>query len=341
MKTALSKVYIALVLAVCLSLSLGMLLVGPAQPAGNERLAPAPALRGADGRLNAGFLSDCADYLGDRFAFRQELVSVWSALHAALGSSTQEQVIQGREGWLYYAPTLPDVCGQSLSDGELEAIAQHLAQIQAEAESRGAVFLFTVAPDKASLYPEALPAAYPRLHEQGTLERLRPYLQAAGVHYVDLFDLPMPYYRTDSHWTARGAAMAADRLLAELGRESAYAAGPFREEGPRSGDLYVMLYPAGPGSEPGIAYDGTLRFEHLSEPRGGDAIRFETAGEGQGRLWCWRDSFGVALYPYLADAFEEAVFTRSRDYSLPAGEDCDVAILEIVERELPSLIPED
>ncbi|MBR5095191.1 MAG: hypothetical protein IK095_08855 [Oscillospiraceae bacterium] len=339
MESRLSKLYIGLCLALCLSLSLGIFVLGPAQAAGNERLAPAPALRSADGSLNAAFLNDCADFLGDRFALRQELVTLWARLNASLlGSSVEEQVILGREGWLYYAPTLPDHCGEALSDEELESVARHLAQIQAEAESRGAVFLFTVAPNKASLWPEQMPDRFPARHEEGTLRRLLPYLERYGVRYVDLFDLPMPYYRTDSHWTAEGAAMAADRLLAALGRESRYAAGPFvLSEEPRKGDLYEMLYPAGAGAEPAVLFGGTLRFTHLNEPRGGDAITIRTAGEGVGSLYCWRDSFGVALYPYLADAFESAVFSRSSDYTLPEG-DYDTAILEIVERDIPRLI---
>jgi hypothetical protein len=77
----------------------------------------------------------------------------------------------------------------------------------------------------------------------------------------------------------------------------------------------------------------------LNDPKGGDAITIRTEGPGAGRLYCWRDSFGVALYPYLAEAFAEAVFTRSADYVLPEG-DYEVFILEIAERNLPSLLGE-
>ena len=58
---------------------------------------------------------------------------------------------------------------------------------------------------------------------------------------------------------------------------------------------------------------------------------------GEGSLFCWRDSFGIALYPYLAEAYAEAVFSRSTDYRLPEG-DWDTLVLEIVERNLPNLL---
>ena len=337
MKKIWSYLYIFAALLLLLTPSLGLALFGASGEAANEHLSPPPSLRTREGGINPRVLNESADYLADHFALRQELVTLWGALNATLGSSAQEQVILGREGWLYYAPTLPDYTGQALSDGELEAIARRLAELQTEAESRGAVFLFTVAPNKNSLYPAHMPAAYPSRHGEGNLERLLPWLEAYGVRYVDLFALNLPYYRTDSHWTAEGAARAADALLAALGRESAYAAAPFTEGAPRRGDLYEMLYPAREGAEPEILYGGALRFTHLNDPKDGSAITIRTQGGESGRLYCWRDSFGIALYPYLADAFAEVVFSRSTDYVLPEGS-YDAVILEIAERNLPNLL---
>ena len=336
-----SKLYIALALLLLLSPLLGMWLMQPAGAGANQILASPPQLRQRDGSWNLQVLNDSADYLADHFGLRQELVGLWSGLNAKLlASSAEDQVILGKDGWLYYAPTLPDYTGQSLSDAQLEAIALRLGQIQAEVESRGAVFLFTVAPNKNSLHPEAMPNAYPRRHEESSIVRLQPYLERCGVHYVDLFSLPMPYCRTDTHWTAEGAAMAADRLLSALDRQSSYAAGPFRDgQADAPGDLYEMLFPAGSFREDTRLYAGAIRFEHLNRPNGGNAITIRTAGEGEGSLFCWRDSFGIALYPYLADAFESACFSRSTEYSLPEGS-YDAVILELVERNLPQLLPD-
>ena len=341
MKQFCSKLYIALALLLCLIPSLGLLVFGESGAAAKQRLAPPPSLRDLEGNWNPSVLNDSADWLADHFALRQQLVSLWGRLNAELlASSPEEQVIRGRGDWLYYAPTLPDYCGLSLSDEELSAAAARLAAIQAEAESRGARFLLAVAPNKNSLHPEAMPAAYPENHAAGNWERLRPLLDAEGVAYVDLFALPLPYCRTDTHWTAEGAAMAADAVLAALGRESAYAAGPFQSAAEAvPGDLYEMLYPGRPAGETPPVYAGLLCFEHLNQPKGGNAITIRTEGGRSGSLYCWRDSFGIALYPYLADAFAQACFSRSTSFRLPDG-DFDVVILEIAERNIPSLVPE-
>ncbi len=340
MKRFCSILYIALALLLCLTPSLGILAFGESGAAANQRLAPRPSLRERDGSVNAQVLSDSADWLADHFAFRQELVGLWSGLNVKLlASSPEEQVIPGREGWLFFSPTLDDYTGRALSEDELAAVAERLAALQAEAESRGSRFLLAVAPNKNSLYPQYMPAAYPENHDAGNWARLRPLLDEAGVLYVDLFALELPYYRTDTHWTAAGAAMAADAILTAMGRESAYAAGPFAEGELRPGDLYEMLWPTGAGAEREILYQPGLRYSLENDPNGGNAITIRTAGAGEGSLYCWRDSFGIALYPYLADAFAQACFSRKTDFALPQ-EDYEVFVLEIVERSIPSLIPE-
>ena len=138
--------------------------------------------------------------------------------------------------------------------------------------------------------------------------------------------------------------MAADALLAALGRESSFAAGPFAEDGLHIGDLYQMLYPVGKGREAELVYSPGHVHETASDPRCGNAITIRTSSsDGKGSLYCRRDSFGIALYPYLADAFETAEFSRSADYSPEAfsGVEADAVILEIVERNIPLLLPDE
>ena len=108
MKKTWSYLYIFAALLLLLTPSLGMALFGASGEAANEHLSPPPSLRTREGGFNPQVLNESADYLADHFALRQEMVTLWGALNATLGSSAQEQVILGREGWLYYAPTLAD-----------------------------------------------------------------------------------------------------------------------------------------------------------------------------------------------------------------------------------------
>ena len=348
-KLRLSVFFIGIFFLLCLIPSLGMLVSGPSPLLANELAPRTPALLTREGALNPDALSDATDYIGRRFALRPYLVSARSFLwERLLRSSAEEQVTLGTGGELYYSSTLDDYCGAGLDDAALRRIAAHLAAVRAQVERDGGDFLFVVAPNKNSVLPQRMPARFPADREQANYTRLLPMLKEAGVRTVDLTELlsqrPDLYYRSDSHWTAEGAALAADALLSCLGRESSFGAGPFRAEGTHIGDLYQMLYPVGQGREPELVYAPGFSHETESDPRGGNAVTIRTGSPaGTGSLYCRRDSFGIALYPYLAEAFETAEFSRSADYSVGAfaGLDADTVILEIVERNLPLLLPDE
>lgn len=339
-------VWIVLFLAFCLVPSLGMTVAGETKPSANEILASGPRLVMKDGKWNTAFLNDVSDYLADRFAFRKPLVNAWAELNAKLfRSSVEEQVVLGGDGWLYYASTLDDYMGRSMSDEDLELAASYLAALQQEAESRGVRFYFTIAPNKNSLYGERMPSFIPENHAASNAERLKPCLERYGVNYIDLFEVfagegDCLYYRTDSHWTDRGAALAADTILAAMGKDAPYFSGSFCAGEPHRGDLYEMLYPTGTDQESSELYAPGFSYTLSGDPNKGNAMKIRSeCPEKSGRLLCWRDSFGISLYPYLADSFENALFLRSASYDLGEIEKsgADTVLIELVERNLGQL----
>ncbi len=78
--------------------------------------------------------------------------------------------------------------------------------MQDYARAAARAILFTIAPNKSSLYPEHMPARYLTEDADGNYERVLPYLEQEGVNYADLFSVfrahaNVLYYKTDSHWT--------------------------------------------------------------------------------------------------------------------------------------------
>ncbi len=338
MKRTISLVFAALFLALCVVPAAGLLYGGGAEPAANEVPVPAPSLRTRSGGLNTDVLPDLADYVDARFWLRQECVTGWAKLNAGLlRSSAADDVLLGSDGWLYYAPTLADYTGSDpMSDRELWCAARTLYLLNENVRSRGGSFLFTVAPNKNSLYDGNMPSVT-RLRVSSNSERLCAMLGAMDVPFADLFaafrERPETlYFKTDSHWNGAGAALAADVMLEALGRESAAFAGPFSETEHR-GDLYEMLYPAGRETEPDVT--PAAGFSFTASTSNADSITITTAcGGGSGSLMMYRDSFGRNLYPYLAEAFAEARFSRKNDYDPTAMEDGGTMIVELVERNL-------
>ena len=110
----------------------GMLIFGPAGAAANEILAFPPSCTEEDGSFNKAVLNDASDYLADHFFLRQELITVDAKLEAGLlGESATDDVVLGKDGWLYYATTLDDYRGQNLmTERELWAAARTLRLMQ-------------------------------------------------------------------------------------------------------------------------------------------------------------------------------------------------------------------
>ena len=345
-----AKIFTALFLLLCLIPGAGLLIFGPSEARANEAAPRRPELIDANGALNAGVLDDTEDYVNEAFSLRQELITLWAHVEALFGESAEDGVILGSDGWLYYADELADYTGtEPMTERQVFAAARNLALMREYAEGQGADFVFTIAPNKSSLYPEHMPA-YPRSGERTDAERLAAELEAQGVNYVNLFELfaaedATLYFAHDSHWTSRGAALAADALNAELGVESGYADGYEFESRAHTGDLFEMLYPAGRDTETDDAPVG-LAFTQGEGVRP-DSITIDTEGAGEGRLLMFRDSFGELLYPFMAEGFAEARFSRQAAYDLSPAEElsADCVVIEIVERNLswlyeqPALLP--
>ena len=345
-----AKIFTALFLLLCLIPGAGLLIFGPSEARANEAAPRRPELIDANGALNAGVLDDTEDYVNEAFSLRQELITLWAHVEALFGESAEDGVILGSDGWLYYADELADYTGtEPMTERQVFAAARNLALISEYAEGQGADFVFTIAPNKSSLYPEHMPAC-PRSGERTDAERLAAELEAQDVNYVNLFELfaaedATLYFAHDSHWTSRGAALAADALNAALGVDSRFADGYEFESRAHTGDLFEMLYPAGRDTETDDAPAG-LAFTQGEGVRP-DSITIDTEGAGEGRLLMFRDSFGELLYPFMAEGFAEARFSRQAAYDLTLAEElsADCVVIEIVERNLswlyeqPALLP--
>ncbi len=287
-----------------------------------------------------------------------ELVTADGFIRRALhGSSSDGQVIAGRSGWLYYGDTLDEYLGEEvLTDRELFNIAHSMALAQEYVRKQGAVFLYVPVPNKNTLYGEFMPYYYRMSRgyldddrEPGNLERLYTALAREGVAYVNLYDFfenqdGIFYHRTDSHWNNQGAAYAAEQIQNALGyKYVSYAEEPYEIRADMTGDLMRMFLPSLSGQEQQIYYKRAHTFSYTKEPDSTFDPKIETVNTnisvkiGGKKLVMYRDSFGNALLPFLADKYAHAYFSRSVPY--PIGTDlekyqADTLIIERAERFL-------
>lgn len=334
--------FVAVFFVASLVLSLGVLIAGPSQAGANERLSKAPALFTDSGGRNFNYLSDAAGWMNDHFFLRQELITLDNLITGKmLHTSGTDNVILGSDNWLYYASTLDNYTGQNtMTDREIFSAATNLELIKNYCREQGREFLFVIAPNKNSLYGENMPntgVSNPRQDANNLYDEL----SYRHINYVDFFALfdgqaEKLYFAHDSHWNSKGAALGADAINNGFGRTSHYAEDSFAETVPYQGDLYEMLYPSLNDPERDVVYGGKLNVTYTSSATKPDSIVLKTEGAGEGSLLAYRDSYGNLLYPYLADSFASAYFSRAVRYDLT--QPGDFVLIELVERNLRYLI---
>ena len=334
----------------------------------NRAKAPPPHVMGGRFGIRREFLGEFDRYFGDNFGFRDSLIRLHaSLLYSVLRTSPTENVILGKEGWLYYnspgdGSSIKDYCGlATIGAQDLRVIESNLTALASYLRARGVLFALVVGPSKHTIYPEHLPDAIRSLAGETRLDQLARLLAghpeiifvdprrvlAAGKGWAQL------YFKTDTHWNGAGAFLAYRELMRSLERAGAAVTVPrekdFRLEQKPPGvrDLGGMLGVQSPEKE------GDLSLERLSASRynlvgipvapGGNparaAVTCETDAPDRPRLLMLHDSFGEHLKPLLCPDFSRSLFRWSFSVAAAAidAERPAILVLEITERYLNQL----
>ncbi|MBQ8304789.1 MAG: hypothetical protein IJX90_01015 [Blautia sp.] len=341
-------VYVILFLSFCLFPLAGLPFSTAQGSSENRELASFPSVRTEGGAANLQFLSEAGDYFQEHFAFRDQLVTLHARVMDLFGTSADDGVIRGRDGWLYYMDSLKDYQGTSaLSDRELYNIAHSFRMAQDYLASRQIRFLYVPVPNKNTLYGENMPYYYDyKVSQEHNLLRLYPFLDAENVAWLDLYSLlkEQPgtlYHVKDSHWTSEGAALAADAIMDALGKEhDAFTDETFTVRQDYEGDLETMLHPWHPDPDSEVYYDRAFTYQYVEEIDSTFDPKINTVNEQKtGDLIMYRDSFGNALVPFIAEEYRNAYFSRTVPYPLTDLDKypADTVIMERVERFLPDM----
>jgi hypothetical protein len=191
-------------------------------------------------------------------------------------------------------------------------------------ESQGSEFLFTIAPNKNSLYGEDMPYYDQKIvSTERNQTLLEPILEEQNVSYVDLFSLfeaedEILYLKRDSHWNQKGAVLAYNALLDGLNLEhETYETVRAVRTKTEYGDLNKMLYPKSAEPEWNYTYEKEQEYQYVTDTESVEEAWIETENNnGSGSLLMFRDSFGNTLLPLMADVFENGYFSKSTPYAI-------------------------
>ncbi len=318
----------------------------------------------SDGKLNEQFSDQFESWVSDHLPLRAQLLTAANTIRGELLHSKSSNVIDGKDGWLFFASEADDYMGtNALTDEQLRAMAVTLRLIQERTEQGGGRFSFVPVPNKSSVYPEYMPTRY-RQEEESNLTRLQAILPDYGVNFTDLLSVLTThwdegvYHRRDSHWNYRGALYGADAILTSLGRE--HTTDPdaaYTVEKTWRGDLDKLLLPAGGVLDEQIVYEVTHANYRFTYPQGvrdpeeqlaifmsdreerDELFSTQNKERSDGsRLLMARDSFARALLPWMIDSYETATFRRMDRPDLSSLTDGTDVVYEIAERSLSRVI---
>ncbi|MCC8436452.1 hypothetical protein HP567_018060 [Brevibacillus sp. M2.1A] len=294
--------------------------------------------------LAGKFTSDYETYITDQFAFRDVWIGLKTDADRVMGKKDSNDVYLSKDGYLIQHFSSP-------LDTEVNDRVQAIQSIhQTTPDLRKYIMLV---PTAAALLRDKLPAYAPMGDEHAALNRVRQLLPP-DIRFVDVFPALYAgredniFYKTDHHWTSKGAYDAYRVLCKQMGivpkdeaafiiRQvtdafygSLYSKSGFRHLQPDRIDLYLPKEASKKKVEyvdEGRTEDSLYQMDNLSKKdkyavflNGNHAlVRITTDHPDGKKLLIVKDSYANSLIPFLAEHFAEIDVVDLRYYEESVG----------------------
>lgn len=321
------------------------------------------------------FPVDFTKYFDDNFGMRDKLIKLHSYIKAFFfGITPTSRAILGKQGWLFLGDgnIIADYRhAHPFTEAELEHWRDTLVAKRDWLAARGIKYLFMVAPDKQTIYPEYMPDRFNRIRPDSCLDQLVAYLkQHSDIEILDVRPALLAekavvrdYHKTDTHWNERGAFVVYQQIMQRLAKDfldiPVKTLADFNpvEETVEGQDLAIMMglrnvmheqvLRLEPKTEPcarPVDYKLSPDFSWPAYPPGHEAYARQ-CDKAKLKAVFFQDSFGTSLAPFVSEAFKSTVFIwdyPNYEVMNAAVQQVhpDVVIEERVERHVKSM-PQD
>ncbi|MFZ5973851.1 MAG: DHHW family protein [Bacillota bacterium] len=305
----------------------------------NEKrvLQPEPQLN-SKALFSGAFGKDFEKYLSDHFAGRDFFVGLNSYYDLGIGRNGVKGVYAGKDGYLIETPV----------EDNRENLSKNIAAIARFSEKVGIKPGFMLVPSTGYIYGEKLPAVHNEYKDGQIIDSAESAL-GKNVQPIDLVrpfkenkDRIQLFYKTDHHWTSRGAYVAYRAYCAEKGLKpvpldrfevqseggfygTTYSRSALWLSSPDTIDLFLdKTKPSFKVEIPETktTSDSLFFMSHLKEPdkypvfldgnHGFEKITNENVKGG--KLLLIKDSFAHAIVPFLAENYHEIYMVDLRYY---------------------------
>lgn len=163
-------------------------------------------------------------YLNDKTGGRPYLVRINNQMEWWLFKATNvESVVVGKENYLYEKSYIDAYYGSDfVGDAHVQEKMRKLKQVKDSLESRGVKLIVTIAPGKASFFPEYFPDHYKQKQQRTNYQAYVEAFAQSDVPFIDFrgwFDsmkstskYPL-FPKGGIHWSSYGEVLAADSLI--------------------------------------------------------------------------------------------------------------------------------
>ncbi|MDR0286832.1 MAG: hypothetical protein LBI03_03865 [Clostridiales bacterium] len=358
MKNKFKLIYIIVFFIICAIPTVFMFVIRNPVNYEKRTLASMPVLIDKNG-LNTGFPSGFDSWYSDHFAFKAQLNTGYGSLfYYLLNESPNSKVIAGRQDWLFFNETIDDYTGKNLlTPRQIECVARTVELENNYLKSLGIPYVFTIAPNKNTLYGEFMPSRYFRTKEPSNLDILADRLKNSDVTYVDLKNLFLDlknavgtdyyYHKRDTHWNNLGALMAYRKIMSTVAEKvpdfvyDNYDDAKYTLEKTWTGDLDEMLLPALNIKD--FQYNFNLQKLYTTDKpmSGPEDISIITKNPLKtNSLLIFRDSFYNSMLDFVSNGINSVDYSRAVpfQFNLAENDKPDAVVFEIVERNLITLI---
>lgn len=290
--------------------------------------------------INGKYTERFEKYISDQFPGRNFWIGVKSDTERAIGKRENNEVLLGQNGYLFQKFNAPDK----------ENISKKLKAIRSIALSlRNVHTYFTLVPTAIEILEEKLPAHAPVEDQKLYIDQIKNGL-GNEVKFIDVYEElyarrdEYVYYKTDHHWTSRGAYYAYRSLAQVMGFTpleskdfhietvtdsfygSLYSKSGFRRIDPDTLETYTpklkMRYTVEYIDE-GKTADSLYNMDNLQKKDkytifldgNHPAIKITTNIGNNRKLLIIKDSYAHSIVPFLACHYEEIYLVDPRYYN--------------------------
>ena len=304
----------------------------------NRRLEQAPKLstfQVMDGR----FTTNYEKYVSDQFPMRDFWIGVKSKTEKILGKKENNGVYLGKDGYLLEKFEEPKKENIKFKVDAINLFTSNMPDVDK---------YFILVPNSVKVLEDKLPAYAPNGDELIYMDRVKDSLDD-NINFIDVYDILYShkdeyiYYKTDHHWTTKGAYLAYENLMEDMGVSphgeeyfkitnvtdsfygSLYSKSGIRNIKPDSIKLYLPRIDENIKVEyvdEGKSYDSLYNKESLDKKDkytvflGGNhpIIKIKTNIDNGKKLLIIKDSYANSFIPFLTGHFSEIYVVDPRYY---------------------------